>query len=260
IPSVEHCVTHLQVLDLFVDLRGRVEGWGASSGAVADVVWQDFVKFAVARFTHWFRTARRPVVEMEASVPPLDVLMVWHSFMLNPHSYHAFCKSARGDGAGLLGISWLQLVMSLSPCIWHPTLLDTYDELSTTGFAYRTYNIDLDLAGAVQRQGSFALKMVRFGWHHSPSCKPTLQRARERYGRFFSLIPTLPIGVSAVPTLDIDLVWHTHQLSPAGYTEYSRAVANGRLINHDDTITQEDANSDSKNTGIMYRESFGDVY
>lgn len=139
-------------------------------------------------------------------------------------------------------------------------LLETYHELSGAGFAYKSYKLNFDLASAVGRQAGFALKMSRFGWHHSPFRDSTLQRARERYCRFFSLIPALPAGVSAVPTLDIDLVWHTQQLSPAKHAEFCKAVTNGSLVNHNDTITHEDARHGSKNTGTIYREQFGDLY
>ncbi|KAI8802171.1 hypothetical protein BJ742DRAFT_664467, partial [Cladochytrium replicatum] len=40
-----------------------------------------------------------------------------------------------------------------------------------------------------------------------------------------------------VPTLDIDLAWHTHQLHPGRYQNYG--IQNvGRIINHDDSIEE----------------------
>lgn len=113
IPSVEHCAIHLRLLELIVDLRDRLKEWGAAGkdGDVEDDVWQIFVKLAVLRFARWFQTAAPSVIAMESSVPPLDMLMAWHSFMLNPHAYHSFCEAARPhDQAGLRGISWSQLV------------------------------------------------------------------------------------------------------------------------------------------------------
>ncbi|KAK0616431.1 hypothetical protein B0T14DRAFT_482668 [Immersiella caudata] len=319
VPTAEFCAIHLQLLELFADLRGRVEEWGRNSGMGAEEVWETFVKLAVARFTCWFQHASRSTIEMETSVPPLDVLMAWHSFMLNPHAYQVFSKAARSDGAGNEGILWPELQRSISPdgegggsLRWKLSgrdveaadrlglhadmlgflmetleaskcdtlvdslselcrdslgretklqkLLETYHELSQTGFAYRNLGLDFDLASAVQRQTVFALKMTRFGWHHSPFCAAAIEQARERYRCFFSLIPSLPAGENAVPTLDIDLVWHTHQLSPAEYANFSKAMTGGRFVNHNDTITEEVASSGSKNTGTRYREQFGEVY
>lgn len=61
-----------------------------------------------------------------------------------------------------------------------------------------------------------------------------LPLAQARYGRFLQLIKTHE-WTTFVPTLDIDLVWHTHQLSPFAYEAYCRAHV-GRAVNHDDTI------------------------
>ncbi|KAK4243257.1 hypothetical protein C7999DRAFT_18376, partial [Corynascus novoguineensis] len=55
-----------------------------------------------------------------------------------------------------------------------------------------------------------------------------------RYFKFLGLIQRHP-STTFVPTIDIDLVWHTHQLSPAAYDAYCRAHV-GRPVNHDDTI------------------------
>jgi hypothetical protein len=43
-----------------------------------------------------------------------------------------------------------------------------------------------------------------------------------------------------VPTLDVDLVWHTHQLSPVRYMIFSKATANGRFVDHNDRVEKED--------------------
>ncbi|KAK4150448.1 hypothetical protein C8A00DRAFT_36946 [Chaetomidium leptoderma] len=58
--------------------------------------------------------------------------------------------------------------------------------------------------------------------------------SQTRYLKFLALIKSHP-STTFVPTLDIDLVWHTHQLSPAAYDAYCRAHV-GRAVNHDDTI------------------------
>ncbi|KAK3370535.1 hypothetical protein B0H63DRAFT_487198 [Podospora didyma] len=314
IPSAECCMIHLQLLELFVDLHYKVEEWARNRGMDPDAVWHSFIQLAIARFTHWFRTAARSVIEMETSVPPLDVLMVWHSFMLRPHIYAMFCQATRSDKAGIKGVSWSTLSRSISitqgdlqvfvhdndlvaSLVMHSDLLETcslvspggpesstlidllssrqaalgpdgkletllgvFNQLSAVGFTYKIDSVEFDLVGAVHRQADFALKMTRLGWHHSPLSDSTLQKARERYRRFFCLISVLPASENAVPTLDIDLIWHTHQLSPGGYAQWSRAMTHGRFIDHDDTITPEAASSGSKSVGVHYREQFGEVY
>jgi hypothetical protein len=78
--------------------------------------------------------------------------------------------------------------------------------------------------------------MHRFLWLRAPSLEGTLRRAVARYDRFLSLFALYP-GEMLVPTLDIDLVWHTHQLSAARYERDMRARV-GRFVNHDDTVGQ----------------------
>jgi hypothetical protein len=78
------------------------------------------VQLSVVRFTRWFRAAPRSAIAMQSSAPPLDVLMAWHSFMLNPRDYVEFCKVARSDQAGFRGIDWEQVVSSV-PVLARPT-------------------------------------------------------------------------------------------------------------------------------------------
>ncbi|KAK7037408.1 hypothetical protein VNI00_011158 [Paramarasmius palmivorus] len=81
----------------------------------------------------------------------------------------------------------------------------------------------LDLVGAVLRQGTFVEKMNDLGWTNASSLNETdatirLQSAVTRYHAFLDLIYSSPKSFF-VPTLDIDLVWHTHQLIPSKYEE-----------------------------------------
>src|SRR5436190_4588756 len=90
----------------------------------------------------------------------------------------------------------------------------------------------LDLVGAVVRQGTFVVKMDDIDWIHSPALDSTMERLIQKYGVFFRIICDNPTRV-AVPTLDVDLAWHTHQLSPAWYYSYSYEQTKGRFIDHD---------------------------
>ena len=55
-----------------------------------------------------------------------------------------------------------------------------------------------------------------------------VERAVARYGQFLLLARDNP-GQVVVPTLDIDLVWHAHMLSPDDYADDCRAVV-GRVL------------------------------
>ncbi|KAK3291528.1 uncharacterized protein B0H64DRAFT_409216 [Chaetomium fimeti] len=291
-PTVDACFSHLRLLEAFVILRDEVRGLAWSCHADQDAGWEAFVRLAASRFNRWFATAGDTV--MQTSLPPLDVLMVWHSFMLRPHSYADFCKTARPDGAGVHGIPWSlvheaisvdsgKFVLSKSQTkhaalsnlpadLLEPlkredkTGIDIMDLMAAeyrrnearnsglpTGFAP-----PLDLAAAVHRQMGFALKMTRFGWAHSPHSDSILQRAVARYRKFLSLFAVT--GHAIVPTVDIDLVWHTHQLSPACYALFSHAVTMGRFINHNDSIEQGAIQTAFESTKRLYYDLFGEDY
>lgn len=96
-------------------------------------------------------------------------------------------------------------------------------------------SLSLDLVGAVIRQSTFVTKMQSFDWLHSPAVNYTVQHAIERYAGFFKVMSNNP-GKIAVPTFDVDLAWHTHQLSPTSYYDYSLRTCNNIYIDHDDKI------------------------
>lgn len=68
----------------------------------------------------------------------------------------------------------------------------------------------MELGGAVMRQGLFVDKMQKLDWLHSPAAGDTMKRLLVKYGRFIELMDKHPRNV-VVPTLDVDLGWHTHR-------------------------------------------------
>lgn len=69
-------------------------------------------------------------------------------------------------------------------------------------------NDDVFLEGAVARYKGF-LHLIKRNWEHSKRC-------------------------FCVPTYDIDLIWHTHQLHPVSYCKDVMAAL-GKILEHDDT-------------------------
>lgn len=116
----------------------------------------------------------------------------------------------------------------------------------------------LDLGGAVMRQGVFIDKMFKLDWLHSPSARDTMQRLITKYRRFIDIIKTNASHV-AVPTLDVDLAWHTHQLSPAAYYAYT-VERTGKFIDHDDKIDEGKLSTAFEWTTKTYQEMFGEIY
>ncbi|KAA1466623.1 hypothetical protein DENSPDRAFT_46315 [Dentipellis sp. KUC8613] len=99
----------------------------------------------------------------------------------------------------------------------------------------------VELTGAVLRQATFVEKMHELGWTEPnffdiPEEEVVLSHATVRYHAFLDLMFSSPSSFF-VPTLDIDLVWHTHQLLAANYQrDCIRYV--GRYVDHDDKVEE----------------------
>lgn len=116
----------------------------------------------------------------------------------------------------------------------------------------------LDLSGAVMRQGVFAAKMVQIDWLHSPACRETMARLITKYDRFMALMCDNP-RKTCVPTLDVDLAWHTHQLSTSAYYRFTVKRAK-KFIDHDDKIDEERLSEAFEWTTQAYQARFAEVY
>lgn len=114
LPTVSQCAVHLELLEAFTWLHNRVYKEEAFSEIFGEdpeknLWWRAVVEVAVARFGIWWEVVNKELKareEAEAGVlnngnsmkvlprdllPPLDVLMVWHSYMLNPRRYNEDC-------------------------------------------------------------------------------------------------------------------------------------------------------------------------
>ncbi|KAJ4319066.1 hypothetical protein N0V84_006519, partial [Fusarium piperis] len=116
----------------------------------------------------------------------------------------------------------------------------------------------LDLCGAVMRQGIFSEKMCKIDWLHSPTAPETMTRFCVKYGRFMGIMAR-NVSKVVVPTLDIDLPWHTHQLTPFAYYQYTTRIA-GRYMRHDDKIEEGKLSEGFEWTSKEYQERYGEVY
>ncbi|KAG2070670.1 hypothetical protein BDR04DRAFT_591757 [Suillus decipiens] len=99
----------------------------------------------------------------------------------------------------------------------------------------------LDLVGAVLRQASFVKKMVNLGWTEPGYFANevdivALQHCIARYHAFLNIMAESPASFF-VPTLDIDLGWHTHQLMASQYQNDCLSLV-GRYVNHDDKVEE----------------------
>jgi Glycine-rich domain-containing protein-like len=117
--------------------------------------------------------------------------------------------------------------------------------------------LSIDLVAAALRQREFATKIT------SPSCagldtSSALYHSNTRYHKFLLLMKR-STKTSLVPTLDIDLSWHTHQLHPIAYRDW--CVQNlGVAVNHDDTIGEGDLAKGLRETSLAWHDAYKEGY
>lgn len=123
-------------------------------------------------------------------------------------------------------------------------------------------DLSLCLYQAVVRQGSFTNKMNDSAWLRSPKINDILYQCLLKYSRFITLIANQTRSNKkyvCVPTLDVDLAWHTHQLSPKQYYTYSIDKTN-TFIDHDDKISDIILDSSFENTAKRYFKRYNERY
>ncbi|KAI1014633.1 hypothetical protein LB503_004108 [Fusarium chuoi] len=268
--------------------------------------WPKFVELATVRFLAWRdhfnKSAQREITRDD--LPPLDVLMVWHSFLLNPRLFLNTCSK---EPLFSVKFPWKHIHNAIDNTGWAftlpPAAAANYEEasgfapnlfndilswkdltsptlvlMSQEGFGvsgyrpsiyespckeysqlFREYQSELakQLRDAVIRQASFVDKMNSFMWLRSPALEGTIRRAITRYQNFCKLLKISKTTV--VPTLDIDLVWHTHQCTAKHYGQAMK-VLTGKFVNHDDTIEKPQLGDGFGETRRLYRVYFGQEY
>ncbi|XP_074295152.1 glycine-rich domain-containing protein 1-like [Silene latifolia] len=182
-------------------------------------------------------------VSDESLVVPLDCELIWHCHRLNPVRYKFDCEKLFGR---LLTnhkvMSSIQATSnSTSVEIWNklypeepyefelerPFSGDTLQKNSQTE-KFTSY----DLIAAVKRQTGFTYQACR----PHMSDELFLKEAEARYKGFLHLIRTnrtMGLQTFCVPTYDVDLMWHTHQLYPDSYCKDMKELVGGVLPHND---------------------------
>lgn len=294
--------------------------------------WTAFLHIAVMRFITWAEKVEGLMQERGGPhenaylpyLPPLDVLTVWHAFLLNPGTFRRHCEVNVLPYLKHVSFPWTRIHKAISTVesnaaynlpaparAWFtettgmpPDLYEYIQEAGTKdseapirqalakfcddnatgipniGFlikrtkeeddpeqhafmtlllaAQNQRNVVKPLADNVVRQGGFVDKMHHQLWLRSPAFADTLRRSVERYDNFTQLFKLKPKS-TLVPTLDMDLAWHTHQLSHARYKAAMEEIT-GRFIDHDDKIGSGTLSVWEGYTRNEYEIVFGEEY
>jgi hypothetical protein len=120
----------------------------------------------------------------------------------------------------------------------------------------KQHGFGLNLAEAVVRQWDFSKKITNV-YPQDPVPRDLLHYVNRRYIKFMILMREQRNMI--VPTLDIDLFWHTHQLSSHNYDAWCVQHI-GRPINHDDTIEALHLSNGLENTKQLWVQTYGEEY
>lgn len=189
-------------------------------------------------------TSKYPSIPYQVLTYTLSGTPKWHpTAPLSIHGYRcgAFaCASPRPPKTHTIPAPlWAghRLALSILPC---PSCSAVFTQL--VPFPGRTYFEHCLAAFGVPVFDLWWTPLRQFGPHGFVDTVLGLVDAgtpamQARYVKFLGLMRGLVAGEGGVlvPTVDIDLVWHTHQLAPGGYAEYCGRWV-GRSVFHDDSV------------------------
>lgn len=171
----------------------------------------------------------------------------------SPHSWKGFFAEFQGTVKELKHTGWWENVKRRNI---FARLRAAYQ-----GIVWR--DLSIDLVAAALRQRGFAQKIT--GEECAGIDSPVaLTHAITRYHKFMLLLKRRDDGKKKkqqplVPTLDIDLCWHTHQLHAVEYRAWCGEHLE-RLINHDDTISKGNLKDGLRDTSLDWYEAYREPY
>ncbi|KAG8941360.1 hypothetical protein FRC03_004628 [Tulasnella sp. 419] len=137
--------------------------------------------------------------------------------------------------------------------------------------AYNTRtSFSIDLIAAVKRQFRFVAKIAELGWLDDGAFRAdskgndgkeesrALRRCVNQYHAFLDLMSANPKHF-LVPTLGIDLAWHTHQLFHTHYRNTTMDLL-GLLVDHDDAVEQETLATSYNETAELWHSRYSVPY
>ncbi|KAG6577614.1 Glycine-rich domain-containing protein 1, partial [Cucurbita argyrosperma subsp. sororia] len=185
-----------------------------------------------------------PLFEGPLAVP-FDCEWIWHCHRLNPVRYKSDCEELYGkilDNSNVvstLGSSCLRETEEVwnelypeEPFNFNFNPTGEYQEDALKVLSGLEKYTKYDLVSAVKRQSPFFYQVSR---PHMDN-EVFLQEAVARYKGFLYLIKSnreKSIKRFCVPTYDIDLIWHSHQLNPISYCKDLKNLI-GMVLEHDD--------------------------
>ena len=302
-PDASHVAVHLCLLECFRKLRAtaieldiqsfKPPAYAEDASGPSDLVeerlpeslhWDLLVRLAVTRFTTWWNNLpqvfshavaydHRAGANCQLSsnyLPPLDVLLIWYSLMLDEEEYSRLCNEAADTRLSLLCFPWPAIrdaidreSMTFSLTKPAAILFQTISEQSANVLEYLSeppaYALSerspfaIDLVTQVHHQEAFLEASHDALWIRSPAMSGSIYRACLDYLRVDDMgrlgdftLQQLPYGV--------ELIWRTHRLFPAQYLNYRHSSPDTRDEGYDLKATY----SSDSTTSTRSSRHFGD--
>lgn len=234
---------------------------------------ENVVERAIWRYEHLWLPLAAESQETAGLLPaPLDVEYAWHCHLLSPLAYQRDCLALVGKLVDhkVFSVDGRKDKILQSKTLWDSKYRDkAFDYLGLDGLndrescdCYRvetvSSQISYDIKSAMFRQKDFYYQVALPHFRD----KKILTTALDRYRRFLYLRQQFP-SVFLVPSYDIDLMWHTHQLHPKHYQRDTQLLL-GRPFNHDDSVNDRSPGSKlstaAPETRNLWRDTFGEEF
>uniref|UniRef100_A0A1I8IDU7 CAP10 domain-containing protein n=1 Tax=Macrostomum lignano TaxID=282301 RepID=A0A1I8IDU7_9PLAT len=201
--------------------------------------------------------------------PPFDMAWIAHCHQLAPRCYRSDVINLIGFVPDTQSPTPDTVSDELSRKLWssaHPsepfdldlTAVAAAAPVDGAGSGFAKSRLTYDIRGAAQRQRGFFYNVSLPHYRDSQF----LQASLRRYKQFLRLQQLCPQEF-LVPCYDIDLMWHSHQLTPLAYERDCLRLLN-RVLSHDDNVgDRSDGSRLSKayaRTAELWLQHFGQSY
>lgn len=273
VTTAENEIEAAKCIDISVDLVCAAKKQLRLLSSMGNMPWLHqgpLLHEAIKRYKQVWMPLAAELGQSQTLLPPLDVQWVWHCHCLNPDAYQRYCTSRFSkiiDKPLLLEPKSEVEAMSRCKKIWsqrYPS--ETFDlrVKQRAGLVYPVPHTEtklnekdgFDLLASISNQCSFYQQVFQ------PFLRETqfLVAAKERYKCFLHLVNKYRGAFSCVPTVDILLMWTSHQSYPLAYVkdiELIDGIYGGAAIERGPNAVSEE---DLHETARQWENTFGKPY
>ncbi|KAF4978767.1 hypothetical protein FZEAL_4912 [Fusarium zealandicum] len=84
------CLIHCHLLEQLSLIKEDAAVWAIRNAIAPEATWRFYVNKGVERMIRWFEGSSELRFGLDAVVPPLDVILMWHAFLQDPTEWDSF--------------------------------------------------------------------------------------------------------------------------------------------------------------------------